>query len=180
MARCRRVRAELSAWIDGALPSRPAQRVRRHLAVCPGCAAEAEELRSAIAWQRQVLPAVLATCEPDVPLLQVRMEQAIDSERLVNGGKRRARMWIRGWRRGLLGPLAAAAAAATVLLILVSLLGGPSAVLIPLGIESPPPAVARQPELFMDYSLIQHLDALEHFDTVESTPLDADQGAHNG
>jgi hypothetical protein len=58
--------------------------------------------------------------------------------------------------------------------------GGPADVLVPLGVASPPPAVKRAPGLFKDYSLIQHLDELEHFDTVEAEPLDDEPDAQTG
>jgi hypothetical protein len=177
MPPCQSIREDLTAWIDGTLPSRRDERIRRHVAACTDCAAEAERLRAAIEWQQRTLPRVLALHDFDAQPLQERLQQAMALERHTE--------WeVSGWflavRFGLLRPFAVAGAAVTAVLLLLFFLGGPSAVLIPLGIESPPPAVARQPDLFKDYSLIQHLDALEYFDTVESTPLDDDQSTHNG
>ena len=51
---------------------------------------------------------------------------------------------------------------------------------MPLGLESPPPAVVQHTELFKDYPLIERLDVLEHFDTVESVPLDDESAAQRG
>jgi hypothetical protein len=53
-------------------------------------------------------------------------------------------------------------------------------VFISVGIESPPTAVVREPDLYTDYPLIQQLDALEHFDTVQSVPLDDEPASQNG
>jgi hypothetical protein len=64
----------------------------------------------------------------------------------------------------------------TIAVAAVLLAVGPQMVLMPLGLESPPPAVAQHTGLFKDYPLIERLDVLEHFDTVESVPLD-DEGA---
>ena len=71
--------------------------------------------------------------------------------------------------------LASSAVAAAAVILALVFAGGPAAVLVPLGVESPPVAVKANPELFKDYPLIQHLDALENFDTVQSVPLDDDQ-----
>jgi hypothetical protein len=88
---------------------------------------------------------------------------------------------VRAWMP-LFRPIAVAGAAAMVgaILLLLSVVGGPTAVLVPLGVESPPVAVTREPELFENYRLIQQLDVLENFDTVESEPLDDDQTYQQG
>src|SRR5262249_41516280 len=85
---------------------------------------------------------------------------------------------VREWFSHPLAQAAGAVAVAVGLTLVVA--GGPKAVLIPLGVAPPPPAVRSHPDLFKDYSLIQHLDALENFDTVESEPLDDDQASFNG
>jgi hypothetical protein len=56
----------------------------------------------------------------------------------------------------------------------------PETVLVPLGIKSPPAAVSQAPVLFKDYPVIEKLDLLEHFDTVDSIPeLDDDSASEN-
>src|SRR5206468_3127715 len=76
----------------------------------------------------------------------------------------------------LLRPIPMAlAAAALVVLMLVEVAGGPEDVLVPIGVKAPPPAVSHKPGLFRDYAIIEKLDALENFDTVEVEPLDDDQ-----
>lgn len=171
MASCRAMQEKLTAWVDGELSPRWDARLRQHVAVCTACAAAAAAIRAAVAWQRRCLPEVVRPVGLDPALLRGRLRQALAAEPDVPD-----RSWV--W---LLRPLAiggAAVAVATAVLFFVA--GGPGAVLIPLGVESPPAAVAREPDLFKDYQLIQHLDALENFDTVESIPLDDDQGAHRG
>jgi hypothetical protein len=41
--------------------------------------------------------------------------------------------------------------------------------LIAVGLQSPPEVVVEQPDLFRDYALFEYLDAIEHFDAVNST-----------
>ncbi|HXQ21753.1 MAG TPA: zf-HC2 domain-containing protein [Candidatus Acidoferrales bacterium] len=180
MLRCSGVREDLTAWIDGALPSRRHERVRQHVAACRACAAEAERVRAAIEWQRRLLARALAVPDVEVQPLQARLQQAVALEHRTERGDRSVSVWTRMWQPGMFRPLAVTGAVVSAVLAFVAFAGGPSALLIPLGIESPPAAVASQPELFKDYSLIQHLDALEHFDTVESMPLDDDQTTQNG
>jgi len=168
MANCRAVRGELTAWCDGELSRRRAEQVEQHLAECAACSAEAESLSAAVRWQRRALPRVTAMAVHDVRALQVRLRRALAAE-----PEPRASFWP--W---LFRPVAIAAAAAMIgVVTLFSILGGPNAVLIPLGVESPPVAVSSEPDLYENYQLIQHLDAMENFDTVESVPLDDDQDA---
>jgi anti-sigma factor RsiW len=180
MARCKTVQENLTAWIDRALPHRWDDRIRRHVAACARCAAEAESLRSAIESQRHALSALLASPDFDTRRSQVRLAQALATERAAHSWTWHSPEWIEPTWQRLMRPLAVAGATLAVAGVLLAVAGGPAAVLIPLGVESPPPAVAREPDLYKDYPLIQHLDALEHFDTVESTPLDDDQGTQNG
>ncbi len=171
MANCRAVRRELTAWCDGELSRRRAERITHHLAACAACAAEAESLRAAIGWQRQALPQIMAAGELDVVPLHAQLRRALAADR-----EPRSQPWA--W---LFRPVAIAGAFAIVAIVVsLSLLGGPRAVLIPLGVESPPVAVTNEPELFENYQLIQQLDAMENFDTVESVPLDDDQALQEG
>jgi len=168
MARCWMVRGDLTAWVDGELSARRAERVRRHLASCSACAAEAEGLRDVIAQQRRLLTR-LAAVEVS-PTLSRRLLREIAQESAAPRG------WL--W---LFRPVAVAAATAAVGVVgLFTIAGGPRAVLIPLGVEPPPPAVTRTTDLFKDYPIIEKLDALENFDTVESVPLDEDQEPYRG
>lgn len=171
MPSCRSVRENLTAWVDGELSPRSAMRVQRHLAACSVCAAEADEMRTAIEWQRRCLPQAVMVAEFDPQPLQARLRRALAAEPEPRP------MW---WAR-LFQPVAVAGAVvAAAVALIVLMAGGPRAVLIPLGVQSPPPAVARETDLFKDYQLIQRLDALENFDTVESVPLDDDQAPYRG
>jgi anti-sigma factor RsiW len=170
MTSCRAVRENLTAWIDGELLPRWTERVRQHLAGCAQCAIEAEGLRGSIALQRQVLPRVVAGAV-DTVALQARLRRAVAA---APEPREHAWRWI--FRPVVLAPAFAVLAA----LALFMFVGGPTDVLVPLGVAPPPAAMRRAPELFKDYTLIQHLDALENFDTVESEPLDDEQDAQTG
>jgi hypothetical protein len=103
--------------------------------------------------------------------LHAKLQRALAAE--ADG---RASAWS-----SLFRPLAIAGAVVTAVVVLFfSVMGGPKAVLIPLGVEPPPVAVTSDPDLFENYQVIQHLDALENFDNVESVPLDDDQPVHQG
>ncbi len=171
MASCRVVRKNLTAWVDQELSPRWEQRVSSHLASCATCAAEAGRVRAAIERHRTVLPRAVAAGGIELGALRARLQRALAAEE-----QQAEPLWR--WR---LRPLAfAGAAALAVALALVLFAGGPNAVLIPLGVQSPPPAVRHAPELFKEYQLIKDLDALENFDTVESVPLDDEQATQPG
>ncbi len=171
MTSCQAVEQDLVAWCDGELSERQARRITEHVSACAACAGEAERTRSAIAWQKRALVDITAATV-DTQALQTKLRRALAAEP-------DARMPWWGW---FLRPVAVAGACAVALVVVVffSVVGGPKAVLIPLGVEPPPVAVSSEPELFENYQLIQHLDALENFDTVESVPLDEDQTLHEG
>lgn len=171
MACCGTVQRNLTAWIDGESSSRRSERIERHLARCRRCCTEAENLRATIQWQVRALSSLLTAGEVDTRALQLRLQR-----RIVAEPEPRDSGWV--W---LLRPFAAAGGVMTLGLVLAfSLLGGPKAVLMPLGIEAPPMGVTREPELFENYQLIRDLDVLENFDTVEAEPLDDDQTLHQG
>lgn len=168
---CRAIEAELTAWCDGELSDRQAQRIEQHLQACPACAAEAEVLRTTIQWQRQTLPRIATAHDMNLAMLHGNLRRALAAE-----PEPRSAGWA--W---LFRPFALAGAAAMIAaIVLFSILGGPRAVLIPLGVEPPPVEVSSEPELFENYQLIQHLDAMENFDTVQSVPLDDDKPLQEG
>ncbi len=172
MQSCRTIQENLTAWIDGELSARWNDRVGQHVQACSACAAETESLRAAIEWQRRTLVNAIVVEGLDPAVLQRRFERALraDDEATVERG------WSWLWR-----PVAFASAAVAVAAgVLLFVAGGPQAILMPLGLEAPPAAVGLAPDLFRDYPLIQRLDFLEHFDTVESVPLDDEQGSENG
>ena len=171
MTSCGAVRENLTAWIDGELSPRWTERVREHITGCADCAAEAKNLRASITLQRRVLTHLTAVGDVDAAALHARLRRAVAAE-----AEPRRSVW--SW---ILRPLVLAPALALLaVLVLFTAAGGPTDVLAPLGVAPPPPAVKRAPGLFKDYTLIQHLDELEHFDTVESEPLDDEQDAKTG
>ncbi len=171
MVSCRRVNADLVAWCDGELSPERAKRIADHLSICAACAREAQHTRAAIEWQKTALTDITAVEQFDTQALQMKLRRALASDPEPP----------LPWWAWLTRPVALAGAVALVaVVVFFSVVGGPKAVLIPLGVEPPPVAVSSEPELFENYQLIQHLDALENFDTVESVPLDEDQTLHEG
>ena len=171
---CQNVSQDLTAWIEGELPERHCEHIREHLRACAHCNAEADSLRKAIAWQQRALRAVTSLDSIAVPS-RARLQRALAAE------AERTPLWV--WRPAWLpmgGRLALAGAALAFAAAVLLLAGGPGMVLMPLGLESPPLAVVQHTELFKDYPLIERLDVLEHFDTVESMPLDDENAAQRG
>jgi len=162
----------LTPWLDGELPESRARRLRHHLGRCGICAAEVERLRVAVGWQRRALPCLLRVEGVDPVALGRAIDATLAAERIPS----------LPLRKPLLRPILVASVAVTagLILLLLSVAGGPNAVLIPLGVKSPPSAVTREPDLFENYQLIERLDALENFDTVEAQPLDDDRTPHHG
>ncbi|MDH7569501.1 MAG: zf-HC2 domain-containing protein, partial [Armatimonadota bacterium] len=68
---CRRVRKELSVYLDGEMPAAERARVAHHLRQCAGCAAEAEALRRTIHLARS-----LGALSPP-PNLRARLHTAV-------------------------------------------------------------------------------------------------------
>lgn len=182
MLRCRFFVKDLTAWIDGALDVKRSARVARHVARCVGCTREAADLRMSIAHQTDLLHVVTATDEVSPELLWMRLQGALATQAEATTQSQDDSAW--GWRgnlmwRRLMVPAALAGVVVSIAMVLLLHIGPPETLLIAFGVESPPPMVARQTELFMDYPLIQELDALENFDTVEAVPLD-DERSHDG
>lgn len=175
MATCQAVQRNLTAWVDGALPAKREDQIRQHVTTCARCRAEAESIRAAVEAQQRTLSRAISVGDVDPELLWMRLQRTRASSAATNAQRWWSAPW--GWA---FRPVAVLGAALTVAAIVLFWVGGPAEVLIPLGVESPPVAVSRQPEMFTDYPLIQHLDALEHFDTVESVPLDDDQASQRG
>jgi len=166
--RCWIVRRRLVAWIDGEIPPAQALRVERHVVDCPDCRTLAAHLGDAIAQQRELLarerePADFDCAGAWATLWRAAAEPSAAPE------------WVATWH-----PLLAAGLATVMVVLLAALVSGrPRVVLVPLGIEAPPHAVAQQPELYRNYPILERLDALEHFDTVQSVPLE-DQPSNSG
>lgn len=173
MPRCRKVRENLTAWIDGEVSASWQERIEQHLMRCSACNEEAEQLRNSIEQQRRVLPRLVEAATVDSGALLAGIRRSLAADRRAEPTP--------GWRFNLdwkwvLRPIPLALAAAALLLItLVEAAGGPEDVLVPIGVKRPPAAVAHKPGMFRDYAIIEKLDALENFDTVDVEPLDDDQ-----
>ncbi len=175
MSGCRNFSEDLTAWLDGQLPDRRREQVSRHLANCTRCTAEIDSLHAAITLQGHVLRALTVT-SVDTEALKTRLRRTLAAE-----GDEGTPVWrLRDVVASLWGRLALAGAVVSVAVAVLLLAGGPGMVLMPLGLESPPPAVVQRTELFKDYPMIERLDVLEHFDTVESVPLEDEGAAQRG
>jgi anti-sigma factor RsiW len=162
MPSCDSVRKELTAWVDGELSPRREEQVRRHLRSCPVCGAEAKAMRTAVEQQQQGLRRLDVAGDTDVPALYESLRRRLAQTRP------RPPWWTLHLNPGRVVSAVAVAAAA---LTLAWMAGGTDAILIPLGLETPPPALAGQAELFKDYAVIQHLEVLESLDEKESVPV---------
>ena len=176
MPGCQDFSEDLTAWVEGQLSAWQQERLSEHVTHCLQCAAEADSLRAAIAWQRQALRAVAVLDGVDPLALQARLRHD-----LTTAANDMAPAWsLRELWETTFGRLALAGAGVAVAALIVLLAVGPGMVLMPLGLEAPPPAVTQQTDFFKDYPLIERLDVLEHFDTVESVPLDDDSASQSG
>ncbi len=177
MPRCRKIKENLTAWIDGELALGANERVEQHLARCASCSDEARILRRSVESQRRLLPQVAGARPTDADRLLAAVRRRIAAaEPVEEEGWWRRWSWTWGLR-----PLPMAVAAAVLLVVVfVEVAGGPDDVLVPVGVKAPPAAVSRKPAMFRDYAIIEKLEALENFDTVEVEPLDDDQASERG
>jgi len=149
--------------------------VDAHLDRCASCRAHAEGVRHSIESQRNLLTMLMSPVATDDARMLAAIRRAEPSADAREG-------WWEGWRwQVLLRPIPVAiGAVAVVLATLVEVAGGPEDVLVPIGVKAPPPAVSRKPGMFRDYAIIEKLDALENFDTVEVEPLDEEASSERG
>lgn len=155
---CSEAQVELTALADGALEASEAAALRRHVDGCPACSTELAEIAVVVQMSRATLA--------ELPVLRPGFETRLRA-RLAEETADSRRWYQRLWRPALVGALTAAG-----VLIMARSVGGPSAVLVPLGITAPPKIVAEKPVLFKDYQIIERLDELENFETVIQTPLE--------
>lgn len=164
---CPHCRDHLTAFVDGELGTLVGAWLRRHLRGNPACAAAADELRRAVQRQTALLAAPTDVAGDELLASLRRSIAALGPSAPVVAPAPDTPSF--SWPRPLLGGLAAAAA----LVAVVAGLGGRGAeqVLVPLGLEEPPAAVAKKPELFREYDMIRELEALENFDAVNRVRL---------
>jgi len=161
--RCRSVRRELTALAEGELRPTLAAKARAHVQRCAPCARELRDTEKAIAVQR----AALASTLPELSFtFETRLRQRL-REAAAEADSRSVRgvTWL--WKPALVAGVAVLA-----VLVAAGSLDQPSPVLVPLGIQAPPAKLAKEPDLFLDYPIIEHLEELENFETVNRLPYE--------
>jgi anti-sigma factor RsiW len=170
--RCDSISDSLTAWIDGELAASDERVVARHVADCSSCADEVQRLRQTIRWQTETLPTRLLESPVDVAALRMGVRRQLNAARRPQE-QPAPRAWT--W---LLRPLAVASAGlAVALVVVVWRATQPEPLLVSLGVEAPPPAVATVPDKFQYLEVIENLEALEHFEAVQAVRLE-DERAH--
>jgi hypothetical protein len=117
---------------------------------CQACAALFADLEGAVRRQRELLPLLndAVQTSPDEMLRRVRTGMREQSED--------RRHW---W---LTPQIVAAVAASAVAVFGLLRLSEP--LLVAIGVEDPPEIVIEKPDLFRDYTMFEHLDAIEHLE----------------
>lgn len=158
--RCWFFRRDLTALVDGELSAPRAAAVRAHVSQCTDCAALHQAIEANVARQRDLVPLAFGPADVATGVLlrnvHERFDEAPASEPTV--------------RRWFMQP-AMMSGIAVVSAVIATYLGILDPVFISVGFEDPPEVVAEQPELFRDYVFFERLEALEHFDDVNSIQL---------
>lgn len=154
--RCWFFRRDLTALVDGELSPARTTAVRTHLSHCPACAELHQAIAASVAQQRELVPMAFGPADVASGVLLRDVHSRFDHEPPV-------RRWV--LQPAMMGGLAVVSA------IIATYLGVLDPVFISVGFENPPEVVAEQPELFRDYVFFERLDALEHFDDVNSIQL---------
>jgi len=161
---CGWIHDELTAYADGELHGWRALWVRRHLSRCATCANEAAAIAASVAAQRRVLQSLISADVAsdrifDSVRRDIRVARHVESEE-------RQWAWIPARRLVL-----AAAAACVIVGVLYTRSLDP--LLMVVGLETPPKIVVEKPDLFIDYPLFEHLDAIESLDNPDSGAQEA-------
>jgi anti-sigma factor RsiW len=153
---CSWIRRQLTAHADDELSGAAARLVRRHLAGCRGCVAERAAIGRSVADQRELLRAAAGEADVDADLLWSGVRRRLAAEPPRDAIRKPAVRLV-----------LASAGAAAVLLVAARLL---DPLWISVGLEDPPRKLAEEPELFVDYTLFEHLEAIENLDTPARSP----------
>jgi anti-sigma factor RsiW len=156
---CRSIEADLTAYVDGELAGWRAAWIRRHLNRCSVCAGQVRSIERSVAVQRRLLAAYAGAQRVDADEIWGRMRHRL-KEPLIAGAPRQRLRWAPSTRLVL-----AAATACAVAAVFLSRVLDPW--LIAVGIEDPPRVLAEKPELFLEYRLFEHLEAIERIDLPE-------------
>lgn len=168
---CARYGDDLTAFLDGELGVASSESLRLHLRGCTACASELARLRAAVRQHEKALAAPIAV---DVERLLASTRESLGALGVASGAaatrpSSRQRWGVFPWNRAL---VAGVAAAAVVVVSWFGLRDTAPTVLVPLGLEAPPAAVAKKPDFYREYPLIRELDALEHFEAVNRVRLE--------
>lgn len=157
--RCWFFRRDLTALVDGELSAARATSVRAHVTRCAECTALYHAIEDSVAQQRQLVPLAFGPADIASEGILLRdVRRRFDMER-----EPASRRWF--LQPAMMGTVAIVGA------VIATYLGLLDPVFISVGFEDPPEVVAEQPELFRDYVFFERLDALEHFDDVNSIQL---------
>jgi anti-sigma-K factor RskA len=107
-------KADIGAYVLGALPEPEAELLERHLATCESCRSEVEELRPVTAAIARSVPQVEPPPSLKASLMATVNAEAAARARQTPEPRRRERRWFGSWLAGL-QPRTAAALAAAVL-----------------------------------------------------------------
>lgn len=161
--RCDGARADLVAWVDGALPTRRARQLARHLDACQQCASEGASVRASARQQQTLLRSLTGAETVDVDDLWRRMRLRLAAE--PEPARRSLSLrWL--WR-----PALAFAVTLAVVWGGVTTLGDHDALLISTGVKSPPKKLEEKPDLFKEYAVIEELEVLERFHTADTDTI---------
>jgi hypothetical protein len=163
--RCWFFRRDLTALVDRELSPVRAAAVRAHLARCAACTALHQAIEANITAQSQLVPLAFGPTDvaSGVMLQNLHERLPIEGQLDMPDQEPPVRPWF--FQPAAMGAIAVAT------VIIATFLGVLDPVFIAVGFEDPPELVAERPELFRDYVIFENLDALEHFDDVNSIQL---------
>lgn len=158
-------RRDLTALVDRELSPVRAAAVRAHLARCASCAALHQAIEANVTVQSQLMPLAFGPADVAGGVMLRNLHERLPVDGLVDmpDADNPVRRWF--FQPVAMGTIAVAT------VIIATFLGVLDPVFISVGFEDPPEVVAQQPELFRDYVIFENLDALEHFDDVNSIQL---------
>jgi anti-sigma factor RsiW len=163
--RCWFFRRDLTALVDRELSPARAAAVQAHLTGCAACAALHEDIAASVTVQSQLIPLAFGPTDVASGAMLQRLRERLPVEGLAEMPEVESpvRRWF--FQPAAMGTIAVAT------VIVATMLGVLDPVFISVGFENPPEVVAEQPELFRDYVIFENLDALQHFDDVNSIQL---------